>query len=297
MTRVNPYCALLAAAALLLPFPAPAQDGRLAKAWETSAEFLQPESVAYDAERNVLYVSNINGSPTEKNGAGFISRLNADGSIEELEWVGELHAPKGLAIHGGRLYAADIDALVEIDIAAGVVTNRYEAPGAVFLNDVAAAANGDIYVSDMMTDSIHRLRDGEFSRWLQNPELEAPNGVLVDGDRLIVGSWGRMSEGFATETPGHLKAVSLADKTITSLGSGAPIGNLDGVEPDGRGNFYVTDWMAGKLFHIGADGSVRLLLELEQGLADHAYVPAHDTLYLPLMQSGRVLAYKLNSGE
>ena len=53
---------------------------KLIKDGETTG-FQQPESIVFDSKNNVLYVSNINGKPTEKNGTGYISKVSPDGKI------------------------------------------------------------------------------------------------------------------------------------------------------------------------------------------------------------------------
>ena len=116
--------------------------------WATERVLKTPESILYDEARDVLYVSNINGSPMGKDGNGFISKLSTGGEILDLEWVTGLNAPKGAGIAGGTLYVTDIDELVEIDIEAGVVVQRYAAPGAIFLNDLAVDRKGNVYISD-----------------------------------------------------------------------------------------------------------------------------------------------------
>jgi hypothetical protein len=60
----------------------------------------------------------------------------------------------------------------------------------------------------------------------------------------VVGSWGEMTDRFETEVPGHLKVVDFETMEVQSLGDGTPVGNLDRVEPDGPGNYLVSDWMA-----------------------------------------------------
>ncbi len=264
----------------------------LQKLWETPG-FSNPESVVYDQKNNVLYISNVNGNAGDKDSNGFISRVSLDGQILKLDWVTGMNAPKGLAIHGDKLYTADIDTLVEIDIPTATITNRYQVSDAQFLNDVAAGVNGDVYVSDMALNRIHILKDGAFSLWLETPDLQAPNGLLVDGNTLYVGAWGIMTDGFATQVPGHMKSISIADKTITSIGPGTPIGNLDGVETDSKGVFYVTDWMAGKLLRISKTGEVEELLVLEQGMADHEYLQDQNIILLPMMMGNTLLAYKI----
>jgi hypothetical protein len=265
---------------------------RLELVWETQG-FNNPESVVYDAASDVLFVSNVNGSPVEKDSNGYISKILTDGTVIRKQWVVGLNAPKGLAIYEGTLYVADIDTLVAIDIASGTISNSYQVDDAKFLNDVAASNEGEIYVSDMVLNRIHCLCNGQFNIWLESPELENPNGLHTEGDNLILGAWGVMTEGFATEVPGHLKSISISDKSISSLG-GAPIGNLDGVESDGMGGYYVTDWMTGKLYQIDKAGNATLLLELEQGMADHEVILEKNLIILPMMNNDKVLAYKIN---
>lgn len=264
------------------------------KAWETLAEFKAPESAIYDENNNVLYISNIQGNPFDKDGNGFISKVGTDGKIIELEWVTGLDAPKGLTIADGKLYIADIDQLVVVEIATGKILSSHHAFGAGFLNDVTADATGNVYVSDMFNDTIYRLNTlGQLTVWLYSPELLSPNGLHVEGNQLIVGCWGVTMDGFATEEPGYLKTVSLATKEIKSLGNGKPVGNLDGVESDGNNAYYVTDWVAGKLLHINKDGSFNVLLELTQGSADHEVVLKEKLIVIPNMVEGKVLGFNI----
>jgi hypothetical protein len=147
----------------------------------------------------------------------------------------------------------------------------------------------------MMLDRIHRLKNGQFEIWLQTPALEAPNGLLAEGDQLIVAAWGVMTEGFNTDIPGHLKTVTLEDKAIRSLGDGSSIGNLDGVEADPRGDYYVTDWMAGKLLSVDTSGKAEELLSLGQGSADHEFIEEKGIILIPMMKDNKLLAYKVNN--
>ncbi len=262
--------------------------------WEITEGLANPESVLPGNDPSVLYVSNVNGNPDEKNGNGFISKISSNGKMIKLKWSTGLNGPKGLAIANGKLYAADIDELVEIDTESGEILKRYPAQGAKFLNDAAADKSGNVYVSDTMTDTIWRLSGGKFEAWLQDAKLENPNGLLVEGDQLRVAAWGVMTDGFATKVPGHLKTVDLGSKAITSMADGKPIGNLDGLEPLGNGSYVVSDWMAGKVMKFGADGNTETILELEQGAADVGYTASSKTLYVPQMMKNFVRAYKMN---
>ena len=262
-------------------------------AWETTG-FERPESVVFDEGDGVLYVSNINGDGTAVDGNGYISKLSASGEVLEKQWATGLNGPKGMALHGGMLYVSDINELAVIDLATGEITATYQAPDAKFLNDVAAHQDGRVFVSDIITNTIHVLENDSFEIWLQDAALENPNGLLAEADRLLVAAWGTMAEDFSTEVPGHLKAVDYGTKAITSLGDGEPVGNLDGVEPDGKGGYLVTDWMSGGLYRFSADGKAEMLMDLNQGSADHEVIEADGIAVIPMMMDGNVIAYKVD---
>src|SRR5688572_6763331 len=93
--------------------PVVGQSIKLEKKWETPAELKVPESVLYDKANNVLYTANIDGQPAGKDGKGSIGRVSLDGKIQKAEWVTEgLDAPKGMGLHKGLLYVADLDEVV-----------------------------------------------------------------------------------------------------------------------------------------------------------------------------------------
>ena len=177
------------------------------------------------------------------------------------------------------MYTADIDELVAIDIDSGRIINKFKVDDAKFLNDVTASENGDVYVSDMALDRIHILTEDNFSIWIESSELEAPNGLLALGNEIILGSWGKMTDGFATDVPGHLKRISMQDKTVNSVGDGSSVGNLDGVEGNDNIGFYVTDWINGKLIHIKSSGEVTELLDLPKGSADREVIMGKNLIF------------------
>ena len=49
---------------------------RLEQVWATDTLLLTPESVIYDKAREVIYVSNVNQNPWEKDDNGFISKVS-----------------------------------------------------------------------------------------------------------------------------------------------------------------------------------------------------------------------------
>lgn len=283
------------------PVEAP-EDEATAKALvkQTITPFTNPESVLYDEGRDQFYVSEANfGVPS---GGGKVALLDGAGKIVNADWVTGLNHPKGLGMTGDKLYVADVTEILEIDIPSGKVVETYPVEGAVFLNDVTVAPDGDVYVSDTITNQIIKVGpDGSLEVWLSDEQLENPNGLLVHNGALYVAAWGKVPGktgddlGKAGPT-GRLMKVSLEDKSITVLSKG-PVGNLDGLEADEDGNFYVSDWIAGKLFHMSGEGAILKTYDMAkllgvssaQGLADIDYISAKGEIWAPMMMQGSVL--------
>jgi len=261
--------------------------------WETKG-LAQPESVVEDPATGVIYVSNINGAVMQKDGNGFISRLTADGKMLERQWVKGLNSPTGLALHDRTLYAADVDQLIEINAASGEILKRYDAKGAVFLNDVVVDDDGIVYVSDTPMNTIWRLKDGSFEPWLANDALNGPNGLLIQGKTLIVASLGKVQSQGQKKELGTLLAVSLDDQKVSKVGKGELIGNLDGLQAIQPGVYLVTDWAQGALYRVDAKGKVDELIDLNQGSADLSYLPGKKMLLIPMMLDNSLVAYRLD---
>ena len=137
------------------------------------------------------------------------------------------------------------------------------------------------------------MSGGNFEPWLKDDALISPNGLHIDGDKLIVAAWGKMTDGFATKVPGHLLQVSLTDKSVRNLGSGKAVGNLDGIEPLDADHYIVSDWMSGILFKIARNGDAKVILPLEPGAADLGYLPDQKLAIIPMMKSNKMIAIKL----
>lgn len=266
----------------------------------TAKGFAQPESALYVAAEQAIFVSNLDGDAASKDGKGFISRLSADGKVEQLHWLDGLDAPKGLAYAQGHLFVADIDQLVEIDVRSASVVHRYAAPGAKLLNDIALEPRSHFqnqtvraYVSDTGGNGIWYLADGRFSLLYQDAALEGPNGLLVEGDTLRVASWGQPVEGQPWPKPGRLKSIDIAgDGAVTDRFGPEPLGNLDGLLADGKSGYWLSDWVAGRVYHVAADGLPQIWLQAEQGTADIGAIGGK-ALLVPMMMSGELRAYAL----
>ncbi len=252
----------------------------LTRLWETEATLKKPESVRFDPSAKLLYVANINGDPWTKDGNGSIAKVSLDGKILAAEWITGLDAPKGMALHGGKLYVADLTQIVVIDLATASITQRIEVPGAERLNDLTVAADGTLYVSDFQAGKIHAINPaGQLSLYLEN--LKTPNGLLAHGDALYLLDSGAL-----------YRAAS--DKTLTKLVDGLE-GGTDGIEHVSGDTFIVTCW-AGVIYQITGTEKTLLLdtRATKTSSADLGYDPARRTVYAPTFGKNSVIAYKLN---
>ncbi len=293
-TAAGLYAAGLYAAAVVaggLVLPAGEARAELEPAWETGG-VNGPESVVVDRDAGVLYLSNVNGGAVEANGKGYIAKLSPDGKILEKEWVGGLNAPKGLGLHDGKLYVADITEIAVIDTKTGKVVKTHQPPRTSFLNDVTVHKDGRVFVSDMLENQIWLLEDGKLSLWLESDALDNPNGLHAEDDRLVVATWGKPKEDFSTDVPGTLKAVTLETKAVKALGE-KPVGNLDGLQPDGKGGYWATDWFNGGLYRFAPDGSAELVMDLDKGSADLVVSEDGTLAIIPMMLDDKVSAYRL----
>ena len=252
---------------------------RLDVVW-TLDGFANPESVLPSADGRFLYVSNVAGEGDARDGNGFIARISPDGRMLEREWARGLDGPKGLGLHDGTLFVADITRLVALDAATGTERARFDAPGAKFLNDVAVLDDGTVLVSDSGTARIFALRDGRLETWLEHDLLRAVNGLLPERGRLVV-----------TTMQGRLLAVDMETRAVSTLAEG--LANADGVVALGRGEYLVGEW-PGRLFHVRAGGTSTTLLDSrEQKVYLNDFLRVGDRLLVPNWEPSRVTAYRI----
>ncbi len=265
----------------------------LTEVWTLSMGLDRPESVVYDPERDVLYVTNIVGPGDAKDGNGYLSRVSPAGELLDSVWVAGLNAPKGLTLDNGQLYVADLDALVVINPEDGSTTARYEVEGDVYLNDVDADGDGLIYVSDSRYDVIYRLQDETLASWLRDPNMLRPNGVHIVGDQLLLAAGDSTSD--APGRARYLRTTTLEPTTLTPFLDETPLGGLDAIEADGQGGYFLSDWSGGRVLHMSRAHGAQVLESFgeDMGTADLTYLAEQNRLYVPVMMQHKLVAYEV----
>ena len=260
--------------------------------------FSQPESAYFytsgSTDPGVYFISSTNGDDV-----GWVSKLAADGSMIDSRWATDLRHPMGMRVSGKRLWINNTTEIVGLNLDNPNDRIVHPIDGAISLNDLATDSSGHAYLSDSMNSRVVRvdLATGENSTYISTLP-SSPNGVLVQGDRLYIASWGVMSDRpeeraeWITKTAGDLYWVSLKDSKKSRHIIVPELGNLDGVEIDQKGNIYVSDWESGKLYKISSGAKMVIDLgQYGQGLADIGLNSLTGELVLPVMLSSEVLFF------
>ena len=262
--------------------------------WTVTEGMDSPESAYVDPVSGFVFVSQIGGQAADRDGNGRISKLTTDGKVVAADWVTGLNAPKGLRSFRGVLYTADLDEIVGIEISSGRITSRVKVDiggAGKFFNDLDVAPDGTIYTSDSFGNRIFAIKDGRSVVFFEGEDILLPNGVLVDGPRLVVASDGRPARG-GGGTPARLVAIDFKTKAVVDIAK-SPIGTPDGVERDGHGGFVLSDVAGGRILHVTPAGDVHVLRQVDRQPADISFVASRGLLLVPHLGLNRVSAYEL----
>lgn len=254
-------------------------------AWQTDSIFNTPEAVRYNAEENVIYVMNMGVKPdSEKDGDGTISTISTDGEVIDMEWVVGLNSPKGANFQNGKLYVADIDELVKVDMESRSIEAKYPSIDPKFLNDADVDSNGDVYFTDTGSDQIMKLANEEVSIWKKIEGLN-PNGVFIEENRILIISYG-LGEFYAFD-----KATGEQELLATGIAGG------DGIVAIDEG--YIISTWPGEIYFVPnsqrGGAATKILDTKEAGLnaADITLVPNKNLLIVPTFLGNSISAYKI----
>lgn len=266
-------------AALLATTDAAAGAPVLEQTW-LAAGFANPEGVA-EAPDGTLFISNVSGGGDARDGDGFISRLSKTGEILDLKFIEGLDAPKGMAVHDGRLYVADIDIVRIFDAATGEALDGAPIKGARFLNDATVWLD-DVFVSDSGAGRIWRLTGTSIDLWREGEELRGVNGLLGAGNKLFV----------STMTSGSLFEATASGGWRT-IATGMENADGIGVIENKHGGFLVSSW-PGKIHYVSAEGAVATLLDTTAEKTLQNDLTMIDGLVIvPNWEPGTVTAWRL----
>jgi hypothetical protein len=246
------------------------------KLWESDTTLAIPESVLFD--KNVLYVSLIDGQGWDADGKGEIAKMDKNGKVLNATWATGLNAPKGMGLWDKKLFVADISEVAVINTATGKIESKIAVEGATGLNDITIDKKGTVYVSDSKLGNVHRITNGKAELYLSG--LKGVNGLkAIDNDLYILTSNDVLKAG------ADKKTVTVA---TTEIGG-------DGIEPVGNGDYVISCW-PGLVYYMDKNGKLEIMLdtrEQKKNTADIGYNTAERIVYVPTFMKKSVVAYKL----
>jgi hypothetical protein len=259
-----------------------------------------PESVLYDPDQDVYFISNINGAMLSVDGNGFLSRVDPNTLRVELKWIEggrngvQLNAPKGMAILGNVLYVADINVVRKFDRRSGAAQGEIAIAGASFLNDITTDGRS-LYVSDTGvvtgpgitfydtgSDAIWKITNDHPEKLAGGPELRHPNGldfVVVDGK-------------------GKLRVVTFRGNELYELDGARrkniiemPAGQLDGVVHLADGTALVSSWKGNEIYRASKGHAAEAILGGMDAPADLGYDTKRHRLLIPQPTANQVTVH------
>jgi len=202
-----------------------------------------PESIIGDGTH--YYVSNVGAElkPSEKDGDGFIMKLDGEGQVVAEKFIEGLDAPKGSAIMGGTFYVADIDQVRMYDLATGEGKGEIDlsSTGTQFLNDLVVMDRGRLAVSATDINKIYLINpsDGSFEEIATRPTVQKPNGLSYDE-----GSKSLYVVTYPAEPQGVVGKIDMSEEKGGAYGYEVLnpfVGMLDGLAVVGDKCFF-SDW-------------------------------------------------------
>lgn len=261
--------------------------------------FSAPSAVLYDEKHDVYWVSNVNSDGPPK--SGFISRVDPTARVSTLNFIDAarpgvtLDAPHGLALRGDVLFVADVTAIRSFDAENGDPLGSIEIPGARYLSDVAVAADGSLYVTDVGSDpnlaalpesdddAVYQIAPGgEISVVARRTDLGGPAALLADEKGLWVACAGT-GELLLLVPPAS--GAPTADAGRLAL----PAGGLRGIAAMPDGTLLISSWAAGAVYRGLRDGPFEAVVSGLESPADLDYDTRRKRLLIPLF-TGHALA-------
>jgi sugar lactone lactonase YvrE len=201
---------------------------------------IEPEGITWDAKTGRLFIGSLNGEIWQIGPDGELERfaapasglrevlgLKVDATRRRL-WAATGVFPDPFAVEPKK--DAGLTGLMSFDLDDGERVSECwldERPVQHGFNDMALAANGDVYVSDSPANAIYRLPGGQcrLERVVADPRMSFPNGLALSADesRLYVA---------------HVEGLSVVDvaagrRSTLAVPPTASVNSMDGLVRDG----------------------------------------------------------------
>ncbi|MCH7535652.1 MAG: hypothetical protein IH948_07905, partial [Bacteroidetes bacterium] len=139
------------------------------------------------------------------------------------------------------------------------------------------------YITDGYSDDLYRIKDGKLETWLTSKKIRNSNGILFDGEKLIIG----------VNEDHKLKSIDLKTKEVKIIAEieGAMI---DGIKKMGK-DYLITNYY-GQVFLVRSSGEVVEWLDTRDKniiCADFEYIEKDQLIIIPDLDNNVLHGYKV----
>ncbi len=246
-----------------------------------------------------ILVSNFGGdklASLNKNGKGYVVKLNGDVVEDFIVPDGYLNAPKGMAIKDNYLLIADVARIVIYNLHDLTKTPQVVCfpNDAMYVNDIAVLGQwayvsvtdlGKVYRLDL--SNMENLISAKPQEWM---DVVGANGLLFDGRKLYIASYPVSGTADSDNVIYCITDVNnpKLEKLITQKGQ------YDGLALH-KGKLYFTNWDGGKVGYVNLKSKEIDYMTIDGvhplGAADICIL--RDSLYIPILPMSEVISVGL----
>lgn len=241
------------------------------------------ESVEYDPINNRYLASSDNTS---------IVAISPDGTLSHFG--SGLDANYGMEVMGNTLFAIVGTHVYGYDLTTETEVMDINISGGGFLNGMGSdASTNRIWVSDFSNDRIYEIDASDLGNPTSSMVVTStnyqPNGVYHDAanNRLLYVTWGT----------GRVVEVDLTDYSQTLI-ENVGVSNIDGIDADNDGNYYLAHWSPAGITKYNNDfsSSENIPVPGINSPADICYALGPDSLAIPGGNQVRFVGFESTVG-
>ena len=231
------------------------------------------ESVEYDPINNRYLASSDNSAIVAIAPNGGLSYFGTD-----------TDADYGMEVMNGTLFVISNNDIKGYDLVSENEVMSLDIPGVQFLNGMGNNGVDKLWVSDFNGYTIYEIDVTNLNAPTYNMVADQtdigttnkPNGIVYDGanNRILIVGWGPNAP---------IKAMDLTSYAVTNVVANAGVGNIDGIDADGDGSWYISSWTPARITKYSNDFSTSEIITVPgiNSPADICYSPETDTLAIP----------------
>ena len=243
------------------------------------------ESVEYDPGNNQWFVSNN------------VNIVSIDNNGTESVW-GSGSAAYGMEVVGNRLFVINNGRINVYDTMSKEEIANVPVPGAGFLNGMTSNGSDLIWVTDFSNNKILQIDFSDFN----NPIITDLGNTIVKPNGIVHEASSNSLFFVAWSTSGQILKLDLNNNPLLPpmiAATGTGLSDMDGIDQDSDGNFYVSSWSPTRITKFSNDFLVSEIIETGtlNRPADICFSVERNTLAIPNSGNSQVTFVSFGTTE